>query len=345
MAASLFLLSWRSNYRENTMINRRLMLQSTAALGLLATSARAAAKSIPVIFHTDIGGDIDDTWALLLLLRRPELDLRLVVTEGGNAGYRGRLAAKLLTLAGRADIPLAIGPDGHDDKAAQSEWIGDFILKDYAGPIRNDGAQAIVETIMASPAPVTLITVGPATTAAEALKIEPAIAGKARFVGMAGSVRVGYGAGKPPEAEYNVKTDPAAWQAVFAAPWLSCSITPLDTCGFVVFDGEQYQALRRSHDPFARAIIANSEAWAPSAFWMPKDFDVTRQSSTQFDAVAVTMAYDESDLAMETLPLSVTDDGMTIIDEKNGHSVRVATQWRDMARFKQRMLESLTGSR
>lgn len=325
------------------MIDRRLWLQSATALCFLTTSAKAEApKPTPVIFHTDIGGDIDDTWALLLLLRRPELDLRLVVTEGGNAIYRGRIVARLLTLAGRADIPLAIGPDGHDDKAAQSGWIGDFTLRDYAGPIRTDGAQAIVETIMASPEAVTVITVGPATTLAAALKIEPRIAGKARFVGMAGSVRVGYGEGKPPEAEYNVKTDPASWQAVFAAPWLSCSITPLDTCGFVVFEGAPYQTLRQSNDPFARAIIANSEAWAPSAFWMPKDFDITRQSSTQFDSVAVTMACDESDLIMETLPLSVTETGMTIIDEKNGHPIRVATRWRDMAHFKQLMLESLT---
>lgn len=147
-----------------------------------------------------------------------------------------------------------------------------------------------------------------------------------------------------PKRKYNVKTDPASWQAVFAAPWLSCSITPLDTCGFVVFDGASYQALRESNDPFARAVIANSEAWAPTAFWMPKDFDVTKQSSTQFDSVAVTMVCDESDLVMETLPLRVTDDGMTIIDDKNGHPVRVATKWRDMAHFKQRMLESLMRS-
>jgi len=324
------------------MIDRRLMLQSVAALGFPTTSAKAAAKSIPVIFHTDIGGDIDDTWALLLLLRRPELDLKLVVTEGSNAVYRGRIVAKLLTVAGRADIPLAIGPDGRDDKAAQSGWIGDFALKDYAGHVRTDGAQAIAETIMAAPEPVTLITVGPATTAAEALKINPAIAAKTRFVAMAGSVRTGYGEGKPPEAEYNVKTDPASWQMVFAAPWLSCAITPLDTCGFVVFDGDQYQALRQSRDPFARAIIANSETWAPSAFWLPKDFDVTKQSSTQFDSVAVVMACDESDLVMETLPLRVTPEGMTVIDDKNGHPVRVATRWRDMGHFKQQMLESLT---
>jgi hypothetical protein len=34
-------------------------------------------KKIPVIFDTDIGGDIDDTWALCFLLKCPELDVKL----------------------------------------------------------------------------------------------------------------------------------------------------------------------------------------------------------------------------------------------------------------------------
>ncbi|MBW8880115.1 MAG: nucleoside hydrolase, partial [Asticcacaulis sp.] len=144
------------------------------------------------------------------------------------------------------------------------------------------------------------------------------------------------------DAEYNVKTDPKALQTVFAAEWLSCAITPLDTCGLVNIDGDDWQALRASSDPFARACIANSEIWLPNAPWMPKDFDLTKQSSTQFDSVAVTMAYDESDLVMETLPLRVTDDGMTVIDEANGRPVRVATEWRDLARFKRKMVADLT---
>ena len=42
-------------------------------------------KKIPVILYTDIGGDIDDTWGLALLLSRPELDLKLVILIGAGA--------------------------------------------------------------------------------------------------------------------------------------------------------------------------------------------------------------------------------------------------------------------
>lgn len=42
---------------------------------------------MPVILDTDIGGDIDHTWALAMLPRCPELDVRLVVSDTGNTRY------------------------------------------------------------------------------------------------------------------------------------------------------------------------------------------------------------------------------------------------------------------
>jgi hypothetical protein len=57
-----------------------------AALAELTHSLRAAdapAARTPVILDTDIGDDIDDTWALGLLLKSPELDLKLVVGDFG----------------------------------------------------------------------------------------------------------------------------------------------------------------------------------------------------------------------------------------------------------------------
>ena len=45
-------------------------------------------KKIPVIFDSDIGGDIDDTWALVYLMKCPELDVKLLVSDAGNTIYR-----------------------------------------------------------------------------------------------------------------------------------------------------------------------------------------------------------------------------------------------------------------
>ncbi len=49
---------------------------------------------------------------------------------------------------------------------------------------------ALIDTIMASPEPVTLLAIDPLPNIGEALRREPRIAERARFVGMHGSLRV-----------------------------------------------------------------------------------------------------------------------------------------------------------
>src|SRR3954470_12243654 len=84
-------------------------------------------KKIPVIFDTDIGDDIDDTWALGFLLRCPELDLKLAVGDNGKPQYRARLLAKFLEHAGRTNVAVGVGvdvPKKHNER--QAEWIKGF---------------------------------------------------------------------------------------------------------------------------------------------------------------------------------------------------------------------------
>ena len=62
-----------------------------------------------VLLDTDIGTDIDDTWALAMLLNCPEIDLAAVVTTHGDVGYRAALAARILEIAGRTDVAVGAG--------------------------------------------------------------------------------------------------------------------------------------------------------------------------------------------------------------------------------------------
>lgn len=321
---------------------RRTFLKSTLAAALAAGLPRAWAseQGIPVIFDTDIGDDIDDTWALLMLLRMPQFDVKLVVGDYGNGRYRARLLGKFLELTGHGDIPVGIGLDPRDDPGNQSDWLGDYRLEAFPGSVFEDGVQAIIDTIHASPEPVTLICVGPVPNIAEALRRDPAIAANARFVGMHGSVRLGYGGAAEPSAEWNVRADPAALQRVFAAPW-DVTITPLDTCGLVVLDGENYRRIHDSGDPWLDALMANYRQWLPKVDYIDPDTDTTKVSSTLFDTVAVYLAMDESPFVMEDLPLRVTDDGFTVIDREAGRPVRCATGWRDLAGFEARLTEIL----
>ena len=127
-------------------------------------AAAPAPPPIPVILDTDIGDDIDDTWALALALKSPELDVRLVVTDFGNTEQRAKLVARVLELAGRTDIPIGIGIKENDDPGPQAEWVKGYDLAKYPGRVLKDGVQALIDTVMASPAPMTLIAIGPPRT-------------------------------------------------------------------------------------------------------------------------------------------------------------------------------------
>src|SRR5262245_22144832 len=173
----------------------------------VAAPPQAPPHRAPAILDTDIGDDIDDTWALALLLRSPELDLRLVTTDYGRPSYRGRLVARLLETAKRTDVDIGLGLEvpGVEGEGAQAAWVKDYQLARFKGRVLEDGVQAIVDLAMSAGEPVTLICIGPLPTVAAALEREPRIAEHLRFVGMQGSVHKGYDGKASPDPEWNVK--------------------------------------------------------------------------------------------------------------------------------------------
>jgi inosine-uridine nucleoside N-ribohydrolase len=295
---------------------------------------------IPVILDTDIGTDIDDTWALAMLLNCPELEPRLILTACGDTIYRAQLTAKFLHAAGRADIPIGIGisnPEG--TLKFQQPWLDGYDIDTYPGVIHPDGIRTMIEIIMDSPQPVTIVSIAAATNLARALSVEPRLARKCRFVGMHGSIHLGYGGvpGATPEA--NVRSDVPALRKVFAAPWLEKTITPLDTCGLVVLEGDRYQRVLHSTNPMLRALIENYEVWAKLVTWMQVDY-VDTKTSTLFDTVAIYLAYSSELLEMEKIHLSISDDGLTLPDPL-GDEVLAALRWRSLEGFYDHLVERL----
>ena len=303
-------------------------------------------KKIPVVLDTDIGGDIDDTWALAMMLNSPELDVRLVVTDTGNTTFRAKIVARMLETTGRTDIPIGIGIHLDDAVDRQAPWVRGYDLANYRGGVHPDDVGTIIDTIMDSPEPITLVCIGPVPNIAAALERSPRIADRARFVGMHGCLRK-----SPPEygdggggvvAEYNVRAYPEACQKVFTADW-EMTITPLDTCGFVRLEGEKYRAVRECNDPLVRALMENYGIWLESWHRQWKEAFESR-SSTLFDTVAVYLAFSRELLLMEELRVRVTDDGYTVIDE-NARRVNCATEWKDLSAFESLLVERLTGIR
>ncbi|MGA2620545.1 MAG: nucleoside hydrolase [Thermoguttaceae bacterium] len=307
-------------------------------LGLaVAAPGRPLRAATPVVLDTDIGDDIDDTWALATLLNSPELDIRLVTTTHGKAEYRAKIIAKLLSVAKRTAVPVGLGEGGHGGTGGQEPWVRDYRLSDYPGPVRQDGAAALAEVIEHSPQPITVIAIGPLETVAAVLERRPELAAKAAFVGMQGSVRKGYGGKQQPDREWNVVANVAAARRVLSAPWRQIAITPLDTCGLVTLAGERFERLKHSQSPLAQAVLENYRIWSNK----PRLADL-HSSSVLFDTAAIYLAYpgDRPLMKLETLNIAVTPDGFTRIDPA-GRSMSVATDWTSLDGYRDFLVKTL----
>jgi inosine-uridine nucleoside N-ribohydrolase len=320
---------------------------------------------IPVVLDTDIGGDIDDTWALAMLLGCPELDLRLVVTATGDTTYRAQIAAGILGAAGRSFVPVGVGIPtalhNHVVPRPQSRFADEVDLARHPGGVHHDGVAALVECVMSSDEPLTIIAIGPLTNIAAALEAEPRIAERARLVAMLGSVHnAPFHGTEGPVPEYNVVADIPACRAAFCAGWEK-TITPLDTCGWVVLRGAHYKTVRKSTSPLIRAVMRNYQEWVEAWSQAGEEYTAVfdrldealgdtngrddrpfwqRSSTVLFDTVAVYLAYAESLLNIETLPIALDDEGVMRITP-GAADLRVATSWRDQGGFNDHLVQRL----
>jgi len=307
-----------------------MMLSLLLTFGMIA----AANPPMPVILDTDIGDDIDDTWALAMLLGTPQLDLKLIVTATDHTPTKTRLVAKILERCGRTDIPIGTGVATTEKAINQQAWLGDYALADYKGVVHTDGVQAMIDMIHDSPTPITLLVIGPETNIQEAIKRAPDIAQKARIVSMAGSVYVGYQGKDGRDPEYNIFRDIPAARAVFDAPF-DITWAPLDTCGTIVLKGDLFAAVEQSKTPRAQVVMENYKEWVNYKNY-PKG-----ESSVLFDTLAIYLAYDDSLCEMETVKLSIDDKGATVPDEK-GRPVKCALKWKDRDAYEALLMKALT---
>ncbi|MFI4910918.1 MAG: nucleoside hydrolase [Sedimentisphaeraceae bacterium JB056] len=286
-----------------------------------------------IILDTDIGTDVDDVWALGLLLKSPELDLKLVTTVNGDTIYRSKIVAKFLQRANRCDIPIGIGCADDNKLNRQWQWVENYDIEQYPGKIYYDGVQAMIDMVMSSSKPVTIISIGPLTNIAEAVKRCPEITQNAEIIGMHGSIKSGKNAIPGKVAEYNVLQDVESAKLVFKQDW-NITITPLDTCGIVKFRGEKYSLLKNSDSSLVKDIIENYRIWDINA--KIGNFEV--ESSILFDTVAIYLGFTDEYLNMERIKLVI--DGSGFMNETdNGKDINVAISWNDLEGYEDFLIE------
>jgi inosine-uridine nucleoside N-ribohydrolase len=287
---------------------------------------------IPVILSTDIGGDVDDFWALSFLLASPELDVKLVVSDSHRTVGKAEIIAKFLQHVGRDDIPVGIGIKGTGGIDPQGKWIDG-----YPGIVYIDGVQAMIDTIMNSEQPITLLAIGPVPNLELALEREPRIVDNARLVVMGGCIGK-QEEGEPGFGEYNVVRNVKAAQKAYSAGW-DVTMAPTDTAGKVQLEGEYYAQVRDADNPMAKMLMEQYRIWNQRQTKHARD--ISRTSSTLWDTVAIYLAFDESFCRMRDIKLRVTDKGITK-PSPDGKLTHVAIEWKDLDAFHKLLAERIS---
>lgn len=220
----------------------------------------------PTIIDCDPG--TDDALALLLALASPELAVRAVTVVGGNVGLDRTLpnARAVVGLAGvtvpvhpGADRPL-LGAFTPEPRVHGADGLGGIALPPGPAPEAECAADAIRRHLRESPAPLTLIGIGPATNLALALATEPALAANiAEIVLMTGA----WGEGNAtPAAEFNARNDPEAL-AILLAAGRPVTLVTLELTAQALATPARLAALRRAGGGRALAAACDIQATVP----------------------------------------------------------------------------------
>jgi inosine-uridine nucleoside N-ribohydrolase len=194
----------------------------------------------------------------------------LVQCSTFNTTNRARIAAKILYDLGRFDVPVGVGRYTGEDGMNQLPVVGDFQLADFvaAGGVVIEGEGALASLLAESTptAPIFVVEIAPATSLGDVVRATPSLASNAVVVAMSGSIYHGYGNSSRPSAEYNVKTDIPASQAMYAAAWATPLMqVPLDTSGLIRCVAPEFSDLLAAAaapgHAYAATLLKNYRVW------------------------------------------------------------------------------------
>lgn len=244
----------------------------------------------PVVVDTDMGQD--DMMALLYLLQRPDVRVEAITVSGTGLAHCGpgvRIALSLLDVAGAPkDVPVSCGPD--EPLPGEYPYPGTFPTSwrnatddaygiDLPDTDREQADAPAPELLGAAirdaGAPVRLLTLGPLTNVALALRADPAIIEDlADITIMGGAVDVPGNVFRNEVAEFNIWVDPVAAQEVLRSG-AAITLVPLDATNQAPVTPFFADALAQHHvTPEADMVHALFEAQpylveGESYFWDP----------------------------------------------------------------------------
>jgi inosine-uridine nucleoside N-ribohydrolase len=294
---------------------RSLVFSTLFVFGVFVATALPQGSPQRVIIDTDPG--TDDSMAILLALNSPELKVEAFTVVPGNVEAQQGLenALKIVSLAGRCDVPVAAGAQHPlTQKLITAQyWHGKNGLADVelpASKCKADprfGPDLIIQLVHQYPHQITLIPVGPLTNIALAVSKDPSIVPLVKnVVIMGGSITGGNVDGA---SEANIYNDPEAAQIVFNAGWM-VTMVGSDVGERTLITRKELAQLSSTHGPendFISQIV---------------DFYVTRSEKSGWSGAAM---YDPLAVAIAMDPTLGTLKEMHVDVETRGEFTRGET--------------------
>jgi inosine-uridine nucleoside N-ribohydrolase len=258
-----------------------------------AVFGAAGAAKIPILLDTDIGSDIDDAFAVALIVNSPELDLLGVTTVSGDAEARARLAAKMLEDAGRLDVPVVAGATSPPLPIEQCRLAAGFKSPSLLPVAAEDFLESQIQR---RPGEITIVAIGPLTNLGALLKKYPDAAQQIKqIVLMGGSIHRGYAEGSKPEPEYNIHMDPAAAQVVFTSG-VPIVMAPLDVTAMLKLDAVARHRVFTQLTPVTNDLALLYHLW-------------NNETPILYDPMAVALLLDPSLCETQRMAIEVDNQG------------------------------------
>jgi inosine-uridine nucleoside N-ribohydrolase len=321
-----------------------------------------------IIIDTDLGDDIDDTWAIMYALQcSTELDIRYIITSQGNTEKRASLLCKILSLMDRTEIDVGVGIPVSDSNytgpGSQYDYCEEIELSQYKGKVYSDGITELINIVEryneqynvdSSIGDLVYISLAPLHNLSNAIDREPDIFSNCHFIGMQGNL-------KTRTPEFNVKCGIKEARNVLSNHHLfkSFTITPADVCGKACIEDDIYEPhfSNTSSDSTVatRVLIENISYWAKG---MPGNMmartlkknpmaKTMSRTSSLYDPVAILLSLSIADqfITVETKCINIEENGRMVLIEpttNTGKLIQITTAWKDMKGFINHIVTTLT---
>jgi inosine-uridine nucleoside N-ribohydrolase len=314
-------------------------MKKILALIIILNSILFTQTKQKIIFDCDFGGDIDDAFAVALLLTSPEFEILGIVMDHGNTPLRARTAGRFLYEVGlENDIPIVMGrptpgvvgiDTGIAGRSYQFNWSDGF---NKVNPIKQSAADFIIENLRKYPNEIILFTVGPVCNIQDVMKKDPdALKLTKRIVSMFGSFYMGYDAGPKISAEWNVRGDVKAARSLLSSG-ADITLAGLDVTTFVKLNKENRERLLMRQSPLTNSLTGLYTLWRYEDYAYP--------DCTMFDGVAVGMVLWPELFSTKKAHVYVDDNGYTLIDDDKEPNCEIGMTI-DKDEFLKRMMDRL----